>query len=128
MINGYGAVECCYRFAGVIGIAVDGFSLRDLWLMYCGKMQAIRQQVIWQSQVLLAEKLNMQEFLKHGSTGGGVANPVRHLSEDTREKIAVFQGYINRGLPEPDINSPTWREDAEAAFAEHDQRTEVVDG
>lgn len=85
-------------------------------------MQAIRQQVLWQSAVLFPEKLDVNEFLRIGALGqsDGMAT-LEKMSDEQQQKVEVFKGYINRGLPEPDINSPTWREDAEAAFKAHDE-------
>lgn len=38
--------------------------------MYMGRLHLIRQQVLWQAQVIFAEKLNPMTFLYRGDAGG----------------------------------------------------------
>lgn len=56
--------------AGAVGVNPLEFTIRELWLMYAGKMRAIRQQCLWQSAVIFAEKkFDVVGFLRYGTSG-----------------------------------------------------------
>lgn len=71
-----------------------GASLRELWLLYCGKMESLRYQVLWQSSVLFHEKLDAEEFLRTGDLLN--ARPARvTMSEELKEKVQMEIGCMN---------------------------------
>lgn len=103
---------------------LSGVSLQDLWPMYCGRMQAIRQHALWQTQILLRDKLDIDAYLRRGI----VADPQPRritISDDNAARVAAYQGCWNRGLPEPDFSQPDWQDRIDQAFREHDAKREV---
>lgn len=71
MIDGRDAIAACYHLAGRIGgIRVDGLTLRELWLKACGRMEAIREQVVWQAMLVWRmDGINVQDFIRRGDLG-----------------------------------------------------------
>lgn len=124
MFDGFDAVEAAYRWAGELGWTprdMAGVGLQELWPMYCGRMQARRQHTLWQTQILLREKLDASAFLRRGYVGDPKSRQVV-MSDDMAERVAVYQGCWNRGLPEPDFTDPDWQEKIDEAFREHDAK------
>jgi len=64
------------QFAGAVGVDPDRRSLRDLWQMFVGCQRLIRKQTIWQSVALFSEKLDVNEFLRCGSSAATDAGPL----------------------------------------------------
>jgi hypothetical protein len=87
------AVTACYHFAGPHD--PTRFSLRDLWLMFCGRQAAIRRQVLWQASVLFNEKLDVQEFLRCGSLAAAAERGVT-MSDELRAAVEEEQGRLAR--------------------------------
>ncbi len=111
------AVTACYRYAGAVGVTPVGRTLAELWQMAYGREVAVRRQAIWQATVLFAEKLDAVWFVRTGEVR--VCQKPR-LSDEQKWRSEVMQGCLNRGLPEPDFDSPTWEDDTFAAFERYD--------
>lgn len=62
--------------------------------MYCGKMESLRYQVLWQASVLFHEKLDAESFLRTGDMGN--ARPAKvTMSEELSEAVQMEIGRMN---------------------------------
>lgn len=89
-------MTACYRFAGALGLSpaqLVGASLRDLWGLYCGKMESLRYQVLWQASILFREKLDAVAFIRRGQLDGGGERVT--MPDSLREKVEAEIGRMN---------------------------------
>jgi len=91
--------------AGVIGgITVDGKSAKELWWMYTGKMESIRQQVLWQTDFISrsltkdAPRVDFDDFVRRGALGSPHYKVT--MSDELRAKVEVEQGRMNQEMQE----------------------------
>lgn len=63
------ALTACYWFSGECGVSVSGLTLAELFTMSCGRRQLARMTTLWQSTVLLNDKLDAEAFVRTGFAG-----------------------------------------------------------
>lgn len=84
VIDGLGAVDACYHFAGITGHDPHNFTLRELWQMAEGRIKQRRFEMFDLSRLVWCpEDLDISRYLLFGvMQSTGVGEPIEQKGED----------------------------------------------
>lgn len=84
MIDGLGAIDACYHFAGIIGISPQELTLKELWMMACGKIKQRRFEMLELSRLVWCpEDLDVSRYLLFGQMQStGVGEPIEQKCDE----------------------------------------------
>lgn len=112
-------------YAGEVGVSPHGLTLAELWLMAYGRRRMVREWVYDQSKHVWRDgTLDVEAWIERGEwdTSDAAEGTATIHTEEMQDRIAVTQGCWNRGIPLPDFDSETWRDDIIKAFTEYDAK------